>query len=103
MEPVSASEIKTKLTSRQMNQIAAGNTDADFHETDEVGDRCKDINDVAISWAYMKLNADQKARYDSYGVQIVNGPDNGPYNAGPLWIWTLMAYTLDLPNNTMTV
>jgi hypothetical protein len=32
-----ASEIKTKISSRQRVQIHAGRTEADFHEEDEVG------------------------------------------------------------------
>jgi hypothetical protein len=46
--PVSASEIKTKLTSRQNIQEHAGITNADFHTLDEEGNRCADINDASI-------------------------------------------------------
>lgn len=42
--PVAASEIKTKISSRQRIQIHAGNTTAVFHDQDEVGNRCADIN-----------------------------------------------------------
>lgn len=41
---IAATEQKVKLNSRQSFQIAAGNADADFHETDEVGNRCAEIN-----------------------------------------------------------
>lgn len=34
---------------------------------------------------------------------MVVGDDMGPYNAGPLWIWTLMDYTKDLDARTYTV
>jgi len=37
--PISAHEIKTKISSRQRTEIAAGNPKADFYYTDEVGDR----------------------------------------------------------------
>jgi hypothetical protein len=30
---------------------AAGNNTADFHEDDEVGNRCGDINQAALDWA----------------------------------------------------
>lgn len=33
----------------------------------------------------------------------MTGDDLGPYNAGPLWIWTMMDYTKDLDARTMTV
>lgn len=41
---IGAVEIKAKLMSRQSVQVAAGNKTADFHENDEVGQRCGDIN-----------------------------------------------------------
>lgn len=42
--PIAATEMKTKLTSRQNFQQHAGNTDADFSVTDETGSRCAEIN-----------------------------------------------------------
>jgi len=41
---IGAVEMKAKLMSRQSVQTKAGNKTADFHENDEVGDRCADIN-----------------------------------------------------------
>jgi hypothetical protein len=101
--PIAATEIKTKLSSRQKIQQHAGNPTADFHNEDEVGNRCADINDYAISWAYNQLSAKQKANYDSFGVKLVTGDDMGPYNEGPLWIWTMMDYKMDKAKTTMTV
>lgn len=40
--------MKAKLLSRQKVQHDAGNTTADFHEMDEVGNRCADINKDAL-------------------------------------------------------
>jgi len=34
---------------------------------------------------------------------MVVGEDMGPYNEGPLWIWTYMDYKKDLEANTYTV
>lgn len=34
---------------------------------------------------------------------MMTGDDLGPYNAGPLWIWTYMSYTLDTDARTYTV
>jgi len=34
---------------------------------------------------------------------MVTGDDMGPYNEGPLWIWTLMKYTQSKDNKTYTV
>jgi hypothetical protein len=93
MHPQAASEMKTKMSSRQKVQVHAGNVDADFHESDEVGNRCADINNASIEWAYSQLSSNAKANYDKYGQKLVTGDDMGPYNEGPLWIWTLMDYT----------
>lgn len=101
--PQAASEIKNKLSSRQKVQFHAGNTDADFHTEDEVGNRCAEINDYAIQWAYSRLSKEAKSNYDKFGVKLVTGDDMGPYNAGPLWIWTLMDYSLSSDGTQMVV
>ena len=93
IHPQAASEMKTKMSSRQKVQVHAGNVDADFHESDEIGNRCADINNASIEWAYSQLSSNAKANYDKYGQKLVTGDDMGPYNEGPLWIWTLMDYT----------
>ena len=49
--PIAATEMKAKLLSRQSIQTAAGNKDADFHKTDEVGNRCAEINQAALDLA----------------------------------------------------
>jgi hypothetical protein len=46
--PNAASEIKTKMSSRQRIQEHAGMQFADFHTADEVGNRCAEINDFSI-------------------------------------------------------
>lgn len=101
--PISASEMKTKLSSRQNSQKHAGDANPDFHDSDEVGNRCADINDKSIAWAYNKLSKSAKKRYDALGVKMVTGDDLGPYNAGPLWIWTYMKYTQSKDNKTYMV
>jgi len=37
------------------------------------------------------------------GQKIVTGDDNGPYNAGPLWIWKFMEYDESEDHSTLTV
>lgn len=101
--PISAHEIKTKISSRQRTEIAAGNPKADFYYTDEVGDRCAEINDFSIDWAFKNLSPAAKARYQQYGTKMQTGPDLGPFNAGPLWIWKFMQYTESEDKSTMTV
>ena len=47
-EPNAAYEMKVKMRSRQFIQRAAGNKTADFHENDEVGDHCAQINNASL-------------------------------------------------------
>lgn len=84
-------------------QEHAGRTKVDFHTEDEVGNRCADINDYAIKWAYDRLPKAAKHNYDAYGVKLVTGDDMGPYNEGPLWIWTLMDYKESKDGKKMVV
>jgi len=89
---IGAWEMKSKLSSRQKIQQSAGNQNADFHELDEVGNRCAEINDASIQWAYDHLRPAAKANYDKFGVKLVTGDDLGPFNEGPLWIWHFLQY-----------
>ncbi len=59
--------MKTKLSSRQAIQTKAGDEFADFNALDEVGNRCAEINDASIQWAYSRLSASAKANYDAFG------------------------------------
>ena len=49
---------------------------------------CKIINQESINWAEKNAGARSLARYKQLGTPIVLGEDKGPYNVGPLWIWT---------------
>lgn len=42
--PISASEIRSKLSSRQNIQVHLAKYSPDFHDLDENGDRCAEIN-----------------------------------------------------------
>ena len=88
---LSASELKTKLVSRQNAWFHAGRKDADFDKTDS-GDLCAEANQLAIDWATTHATAKTLQRYNQYGQLMRVGSDMGPYNAGPLWIWTYMNY-----------
>lgn len=103
MSPLAANEMRVKLMSRQSTQKAVGGSNLDFHTLDEVGNRCGDVNQAAIEWAYQHASPDAKKRYDQVGQKLVIGDDQGPYNAGPLWIWTYMTYEENKEKTTMTV
>jgi len=90
--PIAANEMKAKLLSRQHIQSAAGNKTADFHELDEEGQRCGDINQASLDLALKTASSKALEKYNKLGKKLVIGDDLGPYNAGPLWIWTYMNY-----------
>ena len=95
--------MKVKLSSRQKVQEHGGARFADFHELDEVGSRCAEINDFSIQWAYNQLSVEAKANYDAFGVKLVTGEDLGPFNAGSTWIWTFMDYSESTDGTQMMV
>ena len=99
---IGAREMKVKMSSRQQVQVHAGNKDADFHTTDEVGNRCGEINQAALDKAMSMANPKALERYNKFGKKLVIGDDLGPYNAGPLWIWYYMHYN-DNEDKTETV
>jgi len=90
--PIAANEMKAKLLSRQAIQTAAGNKTADFHELDEEGNRCADINQASLDLALSTVSQKALDKYNKLGKKLVIGDDLGPYNAGPLWIWFFMQY-----------
>lgn len=49
--------MRSKLKSRQSLRIASGENDADFHQYDEIGNRCAEINQVALDWALNAVDA----------------------------------------------
>ena len=90
--PIAADEMKAKLMSRQSVQTAAGNANPDFHTLDEEGNRCADINKEALQWALDYASPKALERYNKFGKKLVIGDDEGPFNAGPLWIWRYLSY-----------
>ena len=90
--PIAANEMKAKLLSRQAIQVAAGNKTANFHETDEVGNRCAEINQASLDLALKTASPKALDKYNKLGKKLVIGDDLGPFNAGPLWIWKYINY-----------
>ena len=83
----SASEIRAKLKSRQAIMEAVGYKNVDFNTTDG-SSLCKIINQESYEWAKKNAGSETLLRFEKFGVPMVMGEDKGPYNAGPLWIWT---------------
>lgn len=88
----SASEMRVKLKSRQAVMEAAGYKNVDFNTTDGAS-ICKTINQAAYEWALKNAGSATLARFQKYGVRMVMGEDEGPYNEGPVWIWTALSYS----------
>lgn len=65
--PISASEMKSKMMSRQLSQNKGGDPNADFHDNDEDGNRCADINDYSIQWAKDHVSKSALKRYNALG------------------------------------
>jgi len=70
---------------------------------DELGNRCAEINDDSIKWAYSHLSEEAKANYNTFGVKLVVGDDLGPFNVGPLWIWKFLDFSESDDGSQMVV
>ncbi len=107
--PITANELKTKIKSRQAIWQAAGVQNVSFVETDASvgsggeGDRCGEINQAAIDWAYDRLSEDARRRYDEFGQKLVVKEDLDTCKAGPCWIWDPLRFTEDDDANTVDV
>ena len=88
----SANEIRVKLKARQAVMEAAGYHNVSFNVSDG-SSICKVINQQAYDWALQNASSNTRARFLEFGVQLVMAEDKGPYNVGPLWIWTPLSYS----------
>ena len=82
---IGALEMKAKLVSRQALNFAAGNYSADFHELDETGSICKDINTQALEWALSHSSKDALSRYNKTGNKLTLGEDTVIPPVGAVW------------------
>ena len=90
--PVSAVELRTKMSSRQNIYTHAGLSNQDFDQLDGGDVRCGEINQKA--WDYALSNAGNHTvdRFNQYGqpYRIISDIDVCP--AGPCWIWKELQY-----------
>lgn len=61
--------------------------------TDNDKKHCQTINKASLALGISMASSEAMARYNSLGKKLVIGEDEGPYNAGPLWLWNYMKYT----------
>lgn len=86
----SASEIGTKLSSRQCLLIeGVGATNTSFAVDDP--DFCMMANEKAMEWALGRAGAQSKARYQKWGQPLTFGPDIGKAG-GPLFLYAGIIY-----------
>ena len=87
LQPIAATEIKSKMMSRQsILKAATGNT-YDFKDTDG-NSLCADINRESIKTAISMSNIETANRYSKIGRILAVGSDMDLTNAGPIWIWS---------------
>ncbi len=99
----SAKELRVKLMSRQSIWVDAGLKNVNFTQTDVNVNTCADINKAAFAWAMKNAGPDAQKRYESIGEPLKFGPDLGPYNAGPLWIYNGLKYNQASDKSSMTI
>lgn len=107
--PISATELKTKVKSRQAIWEAAGLKNVSYTYTDEFpseggsGDRCAEINQASIDWAISMLPEKTRTRYEDFGQKLIVGPDIKTCKAGPCWIWDPLRFKKDNDANVVNV
>jgi hypothetical protein len=107
--PIAATELKTKLKSRQAIWEAAGIAHVNFTESDatllEGGkqDNCGMINQASIDWAISKLGAKTRSRFEKYGQRLVIGLDQSTCIAGPCWINSALVFDVDDEANNVVI
>jgi hypothetical protein len=97
--PISASELKSKMKSRQAGWEAAAVSGAqdkgafDAMDSPDAG-RCAEINQAAIDTALSMVPAKTRSRYEKYGQKyLVSTDDSKVCAAGPCWIWAGLEYS----------
>jgi hypothetical protein len=99
--PITAVELRTKMSSRQNIYAHAGVVEPNFHELDETHERCGEINQKSISWATAKVGADTLTRFNAHGQPyfVTPGSDKDVCPAGPCWIWQELKYNTTADGN----
>lgn len=94
--PISASEYRSKLKSRQAIWEQAGATHVDYDKTDRNNVRaCAAINEAAYEWALQAASGSAaRARFDANGTRFTFGDDiyEGIGITGPKWIHAALKY-----------
>ncbi len=100
--PITATEMKSKMKSKQAALQAANNTAAvnnekgstfDDLDSDKLGN-CASINSKSIQYALEHALERTRTRYEKYGQQMISSTDGDKKvcKAGPCWIWASLEY-----------
>lgn len=89
--PISAKEMRIKMTSRQVLIEAAGYGNVDFTASDGYS-VCKVINQASYNWSLRNASNHTRQRFMNYGVPYEMGNDEGPYNIYPEWMYYPLEY-----------
>jgi hypothetical protein len=95
--PITASEFRTKLKSRQAVWEKAGAINVDFNVTDKSNMTiCRAINQASLDWALAHASPKALSRYNSKGQQYRLADDTyaGIGVTGPTWIKKALIYTV---------
>lgn len=110
--PIAATELKTKLKSREAVYAASGygltheinNTLTDMPMSEGgTGDRCAEINQAAIDWALQTVAPATKERFENFGQTLLVGDDLKTCVPGPCWIWDPLHWKEDDDAGTVTI
>jgi len=104
--PVTATEFRTKLKSREAYQQSAGLQNVDFDATDKNNVKtCRDINQAAYDWALSKAGRRTVERFERVGQQLEFGDDiwSGIGLTGPTWIKNALKFKASDDKKTVTV
>lgn len=104
--PITATEIRTKLKSRQAVWEKAGCKNVDYDSTDRNNAKaCRAINQASWDWAMSVASDTAKARLQKFGRPLVMGDDiwEGIGPTGPKWIGSHLQYNPSSDNKVVTV
>ncbi len=111
--PITATEMKSKMKSKQAALQAANNTAAVNNEEGSTFDdldsnklgNCASINAKAIEYALDHALVKTRTRYEKYGQKMVSATDGDikVCPAGPCWIWASLEYNGRRGDNDITI
>jgi hypothetical protein len=83
---VTAYEIRLKMKSRQVIQMASVDPNTPF-SVDENSDSCRLINEAAYRWGLERVSEKARKRFEAFGQKMVFAKDDTPkLPIGPLFI-----------------